>query len=44
MTPEEMALEIKRLAGELVAADRKDLLLRGLGVPLLEELVETGNH
>ena len=38
MTPEEMALEIKRLAGELVAADRKDLLLRGLGVPLLEEL------
>lgn len=38
MTPEEMALEIKRLAGELVAADRKDLLLRGLGVSLLEEL------
>ena len=42
MTPEEMALEIKRLAGELVAADRRDLLLRGLGVPLLEELrIET---
>jgi len=38
MTPEEMALEVKRLAEQLVAADRKDLLLRALGVPLLEEL------
>jgi len=38
MTPEEMALEVKRLAERLVAADRKDLLLRALGVPLLEEL------
>ena len=38
MTPEEMALEVKRLAERLVAADRRDLLLRALGVPLLEEL------
>ena len=38
MTPEEMALEVKRLAERLVAADRKDLLLRAIGVPLLEEL------
>lgn len=37
-TPEEAALEIKRQAERLVAADRKDLLLRALGVPLLEEL------
>ena len=38
MTPEEMALEVKRLAERLVAADRKDLLLKAIGVPLLEEL------
>ena len=38
MTAEEMALELKRLAEQLVAADRKDLVLRAIGVPLLEEL------
>lgn len=37
-TPDEMALELKRLAEQLAAADRKDLLLRAIGVPLLEEL------
>ena len=35
---EEAALEVKRLAERLVAADRKDLLLRAIGVPVLEEL------
>ena len=38
MTHDEITLEVKRLAERLVAADRKDLLLRALGVPLLEEL------
>ena len=38
MTVEEAALEVKRLAEQLVAADRKDLLLRAIGVPLLDEL------
>ena len=38
MTAEEMALELKRLAEQLVAADRRDLVLRAIGVPLLEEL------
>ena len=38
MTPEEVALEVKRLTELLVAADRKDLVLRAIGVPLLEEL------
>jgi hypothetical protein len=38
MTPEEMALEVKRLAGQLQAEGRRDLLLKALGVPLLEEL------
>ena len=38
MTSEEMAREIKRLAGQLVAADRRDLLLKAIGVPMLEEL------
>lgn len=38
MTAEEMALEVKRLAEQLVEADRKDLLLRAIGVPMLEEL------
>ena len=37
-TPEEMALEIRRLAERLMAAGRKDLLLKAIGVPLLEEL------
>lgn len=35
---EEMALEVKRLTGQLQASGRKDLLLRAIGVPLLEEL------
>lgn len=38
MTTEEMALEVKRLAGQLQAEGRSDLLLKALGVPLLEEL------
>jgi len=38
MTPEEMALEVKRLAGQLQAEGRSDLLLKALGVPSLEEL------
>ena len=38
MTHDEMALEVRRLAEQLMAADRKDLLLRAIGVPLLEEL------
>ena len=38
MTPEEMALEVKRLAGQLQEEGRSDLLLKALGVPLLEEL------
>jgi len=37
-TAEEMALEVKQLTELLVAADRKDLLLRAIGVPLVEEL------
>ena len=37
-TAEEMALELKRLTEQLMAADRKDLLLRAIGMPLLEEL------
>ncbi len=37
-TPEEIAGELKRLAAQLVKADRKDLLLHAIGVPLLEEL------
>ena len=31
-------MELKRLAELLMAADRKDLLLKAIGVPLLEEL------
>ena len=31
-------MELKRLAEQLVAADRRDLLLKAIGVPLLEEL------
>ena len=38
LSPEEMALELKRLAMQLQQADRIDLLLHALGVPLLEEL------
>ena len=38
MTAEEAALEVKRLTEQLMAEGRKDLLLRAIGVPLLEEL------
>jgi hypothetical protein len=38
MASEEAALELKKLAEQLMAAGRKDLLLRAIGVPLLEEL------
>ena len=38
MTPEEAALEVRRLAERLMAADRKDLLLKAIGVPMLEAL------
>lgn len=37
-TPEEMAYELGRLARQLVADGRTDLLLGALGVPMLEEL------
>ena len=38
MTPEQTAQEIKRLVGLLQAEGRSDLLLKAIGVPLLEEL------
>ena len=38
MTPEEAALEVRRLTEQLMAADRKDLLLKAIGVPVLEAL------
>ena len=38
MTPEEAALEVRRLAEQLMAADRKDLLLKAIDVPMLEAL------
>lgn len=38
LTPEETALELKKLTEQLMAAGRKDLLLKAIGVPLLEEL------
>lgn len=38
LTPEEAALEVRRLAERLMAADRKDLLLKAIGVPMLEAL------
>ena len=38
LSPEEMAQEIKRLAMQLQQAGRYDLLLKAIGVPLLEEL------
>ena len=37
-TPEEMAAELSQLVRELVAAGRNDLLLRSIGVSVLEEL------
>ncbi len=37
-TPEEVAVQIKRLVEHLQMAGRKDLLLRAIGAPLLEEL------
>lgn len=37
-TPEETAAELSLLIQELVAAGRNDLLLRSIGIPLLEEL------
>lgn len=36
--PEEIAVELASSVKELVAAGRKDLLLRAIGAPLLEEL------
>ena len=38
MTPEEAALEVRKLAEQLMTADRKDLLLKAIGVPTLEAL------
>ena len=38
MTVEEMVLEVKRLTEHLMTEGRKDLLLKAIGVPLLEEL------
>ena len=38
LTPEELALELKRLVSQLQAEGRSDLLLKAIGVPLLEEL------
>ncbi len=35
---EELALEVKRLTEQLMAEGRKDLLLKAISVPLLEEL------
>ena len=37
-SPEEMAMQIRLLAGQLLQAGRQDLLLHAIGVPLLEEL------
>lgn len=37
-TPEETAAELSLLVQELVATGRNDLLLRSIGIPLLEEL------
>ena len=37
-TAEEVMQELRALADRLVAAGRKDLLLKAIGVPLLEEL------
>ena len=38
MTPEEAAVEVRKLAEQLMAADRKDLLLKAIGVSTLEVL------
>ena len=38
LTPEDMASEVGRLARQLQMAGRRDLLLRAIGAPLLEEL------
>ena len=38
MTPEEAAAEVRRLAEQLMAANRKDLLLKAIGVPTVEAL------
>ena len=38
LTPEERAQELKRLVSQLQAEGRNDLLLKVIGVPLLEEL------
>ena len=35
LTPEERALELKRLIEQLQAEGRNDLLLKAIGVPLL---------
>ena len=41
-TPEEIAVDLSLSVKELVAAGRKDLLLKAIGAPLLEELrIET---
>ena len=37
-TADEVALEVRRLTEQLVAAGRKDLLLKAIGVSLLEDL------
>lgn len=37
-TPEEIAVDLSQSVKELVAAGRKDLLLKAIGAPLLEEL------
>jgi len=37
-TPEEIAEQIRQMAGQLQMAGRKDLLLKAIGAPLLEEL------
>ena len=38
LSPEELAQELKRLVSQLQAEGRRDLLLRAIGVSLLEEL------
>ena len=38
LSPEEVAQELRRLVGELQTEGRYDLLLKAIGVPLLEEL------
>ena len=38
LSPEEVAQEVRRLVGELQTESRYDLLLKAIGVPLLEEL------